>query len=150
MRVVIPAVEGQPQRHVTGTLVRLTGDTVEMMPGGVFALNEGRQLEHFVGSRGHGGKGATVGAVLGALTGAVIGAATWQPCTETGFLACFMYPSQEVQAAGGGGAALGALGGALVGFVIGKTVRSESWRSVRAASIRLTVTPTAAGISLAF
>jgi outer membrane lipoprotein SlyB len=113
---------------VTGTLVRLTGDTVEMMPGGVFALNEGRQLEHFVGSRGHGGKGATVGAVLGALTGAVIGAATWQPCTETGFLACFMYPSQEVQAAGG--AALGALGGALVGFVIGKTVRSESWRSV--------------------
>jgi hypothetical protein len=82
------------------------------------------------------------------LTGAVIGAATWQPCTETGFLACFMHPSQEVQAAGG--AALGALGGALVGFLIGKTVRSELWRPVRTAPVRLTVGPTAAGISLTF
>ena len=148
VRVVIPAADGQSQWHVTGTLVRLTGDTVVIMPGGVVILNEGRRLERFVRSRGHGGKGAAFGAVIGALTGAVIGAETWQPCTQTGWFACFMYPSQEVQAAGG--AILGAAGGALVGFAIGSSIRTAMWRAVHTRRVRLTVAPGGAGISLAF
>ncbi len=148
VRVVIPAADGQSQRRVTGTLVRLTGDTVVMMPGGVVALNEGRRLERLVWSRDQGGKGAVIGAVIGAFTGAVIGAVTWEPCTETGWFACFMYPSQELQAAGG--AILGAAGGALVGSMIGRLIRTETWRPLHAGSVSLTVAPRAAGISLAF
>ena len=148
VRVVIPAAHGQSQRHVTGTLVRLTGDTVVIRPGGVIALNEGRRLKRFVGSRDHGRKGAAYGAGIGALMGAVIGAVTWQPCTQTGWFACFMYPSQGMQVAGG--AILGAAGGALVGFLIGRSIRTDAWRPVHTGGVGLTVAPGAAGISLAF
>jgi hypothetical protein len=148
VRVVIPAADGQSQRYVTGTLVQLTADTVVIAPGGAVPLNEDWRLEQSVGSRGHGGKGAALGAVIGAMTGAVIGAVTWQPCTETGWFACFMHPSQEAQVAGV--AVLGGAAGALVGFVIGKSVRTEAWQVVYTGSVRLAVAPGAAGISLSF
>ena len=148
VRVVIPAADGQSQRYVTGTLVRLTGDTVVIRPGGVVALNDGRRLEQFVGTRHHSGSGAVLGAILGTFTGFVIGAATWQPCTQTGFLSCLVHLSKgERQIIYG---LLGAAGGIAVGSVIGSLIRTDAWRSVHTGGIRLTVAPAAAGISLAF
>jgi hypothetical protein len=166
VRVLIPAGDGQPERYVFGSLVRLEGDSVVIVTWGplptagviagdprspkttIIALDRGKRLEGIVDSRGHGGTGAALGAVLGALVGEEIGRASWRPCTQTGFLACWMYWSKGEQAAGG--AILGGAGGALLGFVVGAGIRTETWGPLHTAGVRLAVTPHAVGISLAF
>ncbi len=157
LRVVIPAVDGQPERYVPGALVRLAGDTVVLLTGWgpagpdtlVYALAEGggRRLERVAGSYGHGGTGAALGAVFGALVGGVVASVTWQPCTQQGPFACLLYPSRGVRTAAG--VVRGAAGGALVGLVIGRAVRTETWEPLRTAGVRLGIAPRAVGISLA-
>ena len=155
VRVVIPAADGQPERYVAGSLVRLEGDTVVLASGGLalagvqtVALGRGRRLEVLASSHGHGGKGAVLGAAFGALAGVVVGAATWQPCPQQGGFACIVYPSQGTQMAGG--AILGAAGGALVGLVIGASIRDARWVPLETAGVRVAVAAGAVGISVAF
>jgi hypothetical protein len=166
VRVLIPATAGQPERYVFGSLVRLEADTVVIVTWGpmptagvttgdprspatsIIALDRGKRLEGIVDSHDHKGTGAALGALLGALVGEEIGRSSWQPCTRTGFLACFMYPSKGEQAAGG--AILGGAGAALLGLAIGAGIRTETWGPLHTAGVRLAVTPHAVGISLAF
>jgi len=153
VRVVIPAIGAQPERQISGTMVRLQNDTVVIWTGAIarpesvsLALETGRRLEALA-SHGHGGKGAAVGALMGALTGAFVGAATWQACTG-GALACIASPTQGEEAAGA--AIVGAAGGALLGLVIGTSVRTETWVPVQTAGVRVAVIPRGLGISLGF
>jgi hypothetical protein len=66
----------------------------------------------------------TVG-IAGA-SGGLISAAAWQPCRETGFLACFMHPDSRTDAFGWGLAG-GALLGIPIGVLVGLLERSERW-----------------------
>jgi hypothetical protein len=166
VRVLIPASDTLPERYVFGSLVRLEGDTAVIVPWGplptagvttgdprspktsIIALDGGKRLEWIVDSHGHGGTGAALGALLGALVGEEIGRASWQPCTQTGFLTCWMHLSKGEQAAGS--AFLGGAGGALLGLAVGAGIRTETWGPLRTAGVRLAVTPHAVGISLTF
>ena len=61
----------------------------------------------------------------------ILGAASWHPCTETGFMACFMSPQSRSEQF-----ALAALGGAVLGIPVGFLAglrKHEIWseRSVR-------------------
>jgi len=151
VRVVFPATATQPQRHVVGHLQRHTGDTVIIARGLVLdtvALSGGRQLQTVVGSHGHGWRGAGYGFLAGSVVGGIIGSATWTPCTDTGFLACMMYPSQGEQTVGG--AILGGLLGGLIGGAIGAGTRTEVWGTVPLAGARVSITASGVGVHLAF
>ncbi len=63
------------------------------------------------------------------VTAAAIGsfsAMAWQPCTDTGFMACFLAPRSRGEAFG-----MGAVGGAAlglpIGIVIGLAMKTEKW-----------------------
>ena len=151
VRIVFPATAAQPQRFVAGYLQRLTSDTVILARGMVLdtvTLNGGRQLQAVVGSRGHTWTGVGLGALSGGIVGGVIGASTWQPCTDTGFLACLMYPSQGAQMAGA--AVLGGLLGGLVGGAIGAGTHTDEWGTVPIAGMRVSLRPNGIGLRFTF
>jgi hypothetical protein len=99
-------------------------------------------------------KGMVLGTVgVGAL-GAAAGAISYQPCTPTKFMTCFLAPTSRAQSAMVGGA----LGGTL-GFVVGSLVglvRHESWKRVSlddrrvAAAVGPGAHGTGLGVSLRF
>lgn len=151
VRVVTLGTDGRPARRITGDLVQLQGDTLIIADGDhafPVVLDGERRLEVRTGSRGNGKEGAALGALVGGLTGAVIGAATWEPCTETGWFACFLHPSQDVQA--GAGALLGVAGGAVIGLLVGAANRTETWAPRQTAGVRVAVSTRAVGVELAF
>lgn len=156
VRVFIPAPTAAPERQITGTLVRLQKDTVVIWTRGGLApphsvrvvLDKGWRLEALAASHGHGGAGAAIGAIIGALTGAAVGSSSWHPCTEQGFLACFMHPTQGEQTSLS--AMLGATGGALLGLAVGRSIRSETWVPVHTADIGVAILPRGLGIRLRF
>lgn len=152
VRVVTPAADGQPARHIIGSLVRLQGDTVVIAADSLVSsvvLDGGRRLEVSTGSYRNAGKGAALGVVFGALTGGAIGAVTWEPCTDpiSVIFFCFGH-ARMVQAAAG--AVLGVAGGALVGLVIGASIRTETWAPQQTTGVRVAVTPRGVGLSVRF
>src|SRR6266849_5912470 len=149
VRIVIPARDSQPERYITGSLVRLAGDTVVVAPGGLglawartVALDDGRRLEVVASSHGHGGKGAALGALIGGVTVGFVAGVTSHPCS--GF--CPVDKGTEAL----GGAFVGAAGGAIVGMLIGSSLRDETWVPVRTAGVRVALVPRGVGISLHF
>jgi hypothetical protein len=83
--------------------------------------------------------------------GAVAGAASYSPCHETGFLACFLEPRSRGEAAVWG-AAVGAALGTASGLVIGALYRSDDWQQVsmdRVAQLRIVPTTRGVSVSLA-
>jgi hypothetical protein len=62
-------------------------------------------------------QGAGIGLTVGAAFGALLGAASWNPCTSTEFLGCFMHP-----ASAGEQAQIGMFAGGLAGLVIGALI----------------------------
>jgi hypothetical protein len=82
-------------------------------------------------------KGMALGTVAGSVTGALVGAATYEPCTSTEFLGCFLEPQSRAQAA-----AWGALAGGTLGFVVGSLAglpRREGWKRVSLQEQRVAV-----------
>ena len=156
VRVFIPAPAAAPERQITGRLVRLQKDTLVIWtreglapPDSVrVVLDKGWRLEALAASHGHGGAGAAIGAIIGALTGAAVGSSSWRPCTEQGFLACFMHPTQGEQTSLS--AMLGATAGALLGLAVGRSIRSETWVPVHTADIGVAILPRGLGIRLRF
>ncbi len=156
VRVFIPAPAAAPERQIRGSLVRLQNDTVVIWtrwglapPDSVrVVLDRGWRLEALASSHGHGLAGAAIGAIFGALTGAAVGSTSWRPCTEQGFLACFMHPTQGEQTSLG--AMLGATGGALLGLAVGRSIRSETWIPVHPADIGVAIIPRGLSIRLRF
>ena len=59
-----------------------------------------------------------------AVVGGVLGAVTWSPCTETGFLACFLYPESRTDAFGFG-LAIGGIVGVPIGLIVGLASKHE-------------------------
>jgi len=148
VRVVMPAADSQPERFVTGSLLRLERDTVVLWTGDTtqtIALNGDRRLEALARGNGHAGVGAGIGAVVGALAGGVIGAATYPKCEGWD---CIGDPGPV--AGWAAGAFVGAGGGALVGLVIGSAIPSETWVPVQTADVHVTMAHGAVGINLAF
>ena len=151
VRVVAPGPEGQPARYSTGNLLRRDADAVVLTNGGglvrpetlTVALAPDSRLEVLTATRGHGWAGALIGSLAGGLAGAAIASAAWQPCTDSGFFACFLYPSQGLAAGGGG--IIGGLAGALVGGLVGRSTRNETWVPVPLPPARVGLVPLRAG-----
>jgi hypothetical protein len=69
----------------------------------------------------------TMGVTAG--IGGVISAATWEPCRETDFLGCLLYPESRGEAFGWGMVAGGVVGIPL-GVIVGTAVQGERWQPV--------------------
>jgi hypothetical protein len=136
---------------ITGRLVALTPDSMSVAAGGDTTAISQAAITGLEAPLEHGtseGRGAGLGAVLGALAGGVLGGATWHPCTETGWFACFMYPSQGEQIALG--AVGGAAGGALLGLIIGSMIPAETWVPVNRSGVQIGLAPGVARVTLRF
>jgi hypothetical protein len=147
VRVAIPT-SAQSTRYVTGSLVRLRGDTVALTPTQspsdtvIYHLGvaSGMQLERAMGSRGHTVEGLFVGALLGGVVGGVAGHASNANCKSW----CFE------DLAVGVGVGIGAAGGGLLGGLVGHGTRSEKWVSVHTAGLRIALAPRRVGVSVTF
>jgi hypothetical protein len=152
-------VDGAPA-PIVGSLLAATADSIAYtfpVPGGLantsdtatVARRSIRRLEVSTGRHRHVRHSVGWG-ILGAGTaGGVIGAASYSPCTETGFLACFMEPRSRTEAAVWG-VALGGILGSGAGLIAGLLHRSEDWRSVPPENVaRIRVLPGVHGVSAA-
>jgi len=153
VRVLFSATATQPQRFLSGRLVRLSADTVFLTRGlglqvDTVVLGAERQLQVVVRSRTQARAGAMYGLLAGALAGGIVGAATYQPCTETGFAACIAATTQGENMAGG--ALLGGVLGAVIGSAIGSGMRTEEWGTVDFGGHVISVRPTEVGVRIAF
>ena len=154
VRVVIPGNDGDGDRYIVGTLVRLAGDTATLLVNSTgwrpdslrYALNDsaGRHLERVVGIRRNGGKGALIGALAGGTTLAIVAAATWKPCTGW----CLFASTREEDALGG--FFVGGVSGAAVGWLIGRAYQTELWGPVTTSGVSVTFRPGSVGLRLAF
>jgi hypothetical protein len=151
IRVVFPRTATQPERIVTGRLVRLVPDTVVIAAGiNVEAVPlAGRQLQVVVGSHGRALRGLGVGVLAGGAFGGALGALSYQPCHSTEFMGCLMAPSSAGEAA-----AVGAVGGALVGGLLGLTIGALSpqdvWGTVMVPEVRSGRDATVIGLRISF
>jgi hypothetical protein len=147
VRVAVPN-SAQSTIYVTGSLVRLTGDTVLLTLEGSprdtasyhLGVAGGMHLERVMGTHGHTLQGLFVGALLGGAGGALAGHASNANCKSW----CFE------DLAVGIGAAIGAAGGALVGGIAGQAIRSERWVPVHTTGIRIALGPRSLAIRMAF
>jgi hypothetical protein len=107
--------------RVTGTLFRLTEDTVRLtIPDAAFFLGEVRKLEVSRGRRPNGVWGSLIGAGIGAVGGAAAGAILGGISGDGGSV-------------GEGAAILGAIGlggGAVLGGITGLFLETQHWRRV--------------------
>lgn len=110
----------------------------------VFSPYEVDKLERSLGRHRRFARNFGMSVGIAAAVGGVIGAVSWSPCTETGFMACFMHPDSR-GAAFGFGAGVGAMIGIPIGIIAGLT-RQQQWTTVQLPGIedddrRLTVRP---------
>ena len=152
VRVVVPAGTGQPERTVSGGLIRLQGDTVVIRADRSGApesivLNGERRLEAGVMGRRHALEGTALGVGLGALVGAGIAVATWKPHECTG-LVC-LWPQDRKEAALYG-AVIGVVPWAVLGLIVGIWTRDVRWVRVETTGIRIAVAPRGVGLGVAF
>jgi len=116
---------------LVGVISAVTPESIVFRENGtdlevVIPLAEAAGLERSLGRRRSFGKyfWGTVG--LSAAVGGLGYGLSWSPCTETGFLACFLEPDSRTEAFGWGLAG-GTLVGVPLGVIIGLGVRSEEW-----------------------
>ena len=148
VRVKVP---GRPR--ITGTLLRLDADSVQVRDGGrVIAVPRSQvgSIEVKSGGRSH-GAGAAYGAAIGIATGAIVGAigayATWEPCPEGTFVCLTDSRGAETAL---GAFAYGVLGGTL-GAIIGAGVGRQRWRQAAFSPetrVGLFATPSRVGVTL--
>ena len=80
------------------------------------------------GKRRHVGRGAALGLLGGAALGGMIGFISYEPCTEEGFMACFLRPESSTDAAMMG-SILGIVPGTLIGMLIGLR-KTDHWEKI--------------------
>jgi len=146
---------------IIGSLVSTTADSISFVlhPHGLAPLETDtpdtatvarsnvQTFEVSTGSHRHVLRALTWGLGTGVGGGALAGAATYTPCTKTGFLACFLEPRSRGEAAIWG-ATIGAVLGTAGGLLIGSLYRSEDWQQVsmdRVAQLR--IVPSTRGVS---
>ena len=94
----------------------------------VYRADEVDKLERSVGRHRNFGRNFGLSVGIAALVGGGLGALTWAPCTDTGFMACFMHPSSRGEAFAWGATA-GAVIGVPIGLLAGLT-KSQRWTTV--------------------
>jgi len=115
-----------------GVFVSSTPDEIRLMTrSGAYAVPEAEiaTVERSLGQRRRFGRNFALTVGLAAGAGAVLGAATWQPCNDTGFMACFLHPESRTDAFAWGLAGGGLLG-VPIGIIVGLAVKSERWESI--------------------
>ena len=125
--------------------MRLEGEAGEL----VVPVGNIRSLER---SRGEGRSFAknfflTMGVT--ALGGGVIGGLAYEPCNETGFLACMFAPESRVDAVGMG-VILGAVVGIPIGALVGLGEKGERWEpaSLAPGNVSLSLVPRLDGVAM--
>jgi len=115
----------------------VSGAVVSMAPGGLLlAMGDGstsgvpgtriRRIDRLAGERRYGAQGFLVTSIL---TGTAVGAAmaaTWSPCTRTGWYSCMMEPSGRGDAFGMGFVAGGLVLGIPAGLLVA-LVKTDHW-----------------------
>ena len=138
----------------TGSLIRFHGDSLWIADDGregelAFDLHRVRRLESFAGRRLIGWAGLGYGILAGTGLGAAIAAASYSPCvpSRNSLTSCMFAAGSRGDAAG-----LGAVLGFGVGLNIGGIValmKMDRWKDISTSELpRVTVRPTAQGISL--
>ena len=97
--------------------------------GHVVSRDQIESLERSIGTERRFARNLFISVGATAAIGGVLGAVTWQPCRQTGFLACFLHPESRGEAATWGIAA-GALVGVPIGIIVGLAARHEVWESL--------------------
>jgi hypothetical protein len=104
-------------------LTDATGYTRTVPAGSVVSVEHSRGRERrFI-------KYLMIGTLGSATAGGLLAAVTYTPCTETGFLACFLHPASATEAFGWGFVGGGMIG-VPVGVLTGLVVREEGWERV--------------------
>ena len=93
-----------------------------------------RELAVAEGTRRHTKQGFVYGALGGAVVGATVGYLSYSPCTDTGFLGCYLEPTSRGQATAVG-AGIGAILGMGLGSLVGALVVTERWVIVPTLSV---------------
>lgn len=93
-----------------------------------------RELAVAEGTRRHTKQGFVYGAIGGAVIGATVGYLSFSPCTDTGFLGCYLEPTSRGQATAVG-AGIGAILGMGLGSLVGALVVTDRWVIVPTLSI---------------
>ncbi|MBL0172950.1 MAG: hypothetical protein IPP90_20035 [Gemmatimonadaceae bacterium] len=130
-------VEGElVSRTANGVSIRsVTPDSTSSAIEWVLQGND--RLEQSTGMHSNALRGAGVGLLLGAAAGALVGAGTYEePACDGG---CFVDLGRGFSVAAG--AVVGAVPGMLLGAVLGTGSKHESWRTMVARPVSLSVTP---------
>ena len=109
------------------------------------ARSQAQDLEVSVGQRHPTGTAVGLGVFGGAIIGAVAAAASYKPCTGSGF-SCIGDLGPELHAVGGG--LLGAGVGALVGLMIGSSSTVDEWQRVEDSPVRIGLAPARNGLGI--
>jgi hypothetical protein len=116
---------------VTGMLTSVTPDQVGIQVDGSdsevgFDRSRITGLDRSLGEQRHFVKTLLVSVGVTAAAIGTFSAMAWQPCTDTGFMACFLAPRSRGEAFG-----MGAVGGAAlglpIGIVLGLAMKNEKW-----------------------
>lgn len=153
---VVGADERGSRRIVTGSLVRLSGDTAVIAAHAnaaeSFVLGSSQRLEVVSGSRSQAARGALYGMLLGGATLGLITLISYDPCEPTPGTLDFLKCTTDFGRGAYAGIAFagGALVGAGIGAIVGGTSRKEVWTPVTTAGVRvgLFARPRVAGFGL--
>ena len=109
------------------------------------ARSQTRNLEVSVGKRHPTGAAVGLGVFGGAIIGAAVAAASYNPCSGSGF-SCIGDLGPDLNAVGGG--LFGAGVGALVGLMIGRPSTVDEWQRVEDATVRIGLAPARNGLGI--
>lgn len=145
-RIRITTVDG---RRTSGTVTHVGEDRVEVAESAtrksVFARDRVARIE--LSHRKERKFGRNFAITVGA-TAAVVGvgwALIWTPCTDTGFMACFMTPTSRTEALQKGAVAGGVLG-IPIGIITGVVLKSDVWQPISSSSLpQFSLVPTSDG-----
>lgn len=119
-------------------LSRAADDTELWLP-----VEEVVRVERSLGRQRQFGRNFGLTLLATSALGGLVGAVSWSPCTETGFMACFMHPDSRSDAV-----AWGLVGGVVlglpVGLIVGLSGGSEAWEPLslpETGSTRVTLSP---------
>jgi hypothetical protein len=145
LRVRITDVNGAV---VTGSLVSATAEQLGVVSGRngreyIIPLSGISGMEESLGRHRRFGRNFAIGLVSTAGVLGALAAATWSPCTQTGFMACLLHPGSRAEAFTWGLAGGGVVG-LPVGVVAGLAIKEERWAPAvlpRAGEATLRVVP---------
>jgi hypothetical protein len=126
--------------RVTGVLTASTADSMRIALSQradtiSVARSAIREVAVASGKRRHTRQGLMYGALAGAVIGGTAGFVSFAPCTDTGFLGCYLEPETRGQATAVG-AGVGAVLGTALGAIVGAFTVGDRWTVIPSLSVR--------------